>query len=83
MKVQFNKLDPIDPVMIKLKNGELLSGTPQGGSTYKRGGPRLYYFNNICWFDKEKEQWDERPGSVIIDLTEIDYIETLEPLVEN
>lgn len=83
VKTQFNKLGQGEPVTVKLKNGELFSGTPQGGSLYRAGQPRPYFFSNVAWFDAEKEQWDERPGSIIIDLNDVEYIQTAQTLPED
>ncbi len=80
IRQQFHKLKPGESVTVTLQNGEVFSGTPQGGSTFKSGEPQLYYFNNIAWFDKKKGRWDDREGSVIIEISEARYLETSKSL---
>jgi hypothetical protein len=83
IKVQFSKLDRDEVVTLFMKNGEIFSGTPQGGNTFRQGEPRQYYFNNLAWYNAEKKRWDERPGSLIIDLSEIEHIETARALPQD
>ncbi len=80
MKVQFSKLRKSESVTITLKDGSIFSGTPEGWNTFRIGFPRQYYFNNLAWYDKEKHTWNERTGSIIIDLNEVQYIETAKAL---
>lgn len=83
MRAQFKKLRPAESVAITLKNGEVFSGTPQGGNTFRVGYPRQYYFNNLAWYNKTSKKWEEREGSLIIDLSEVQYIETDKPLTRD
>lgn len=79
----FNQLSKNEAVTVRLKNGSVFSGTPQGGSTYRNGSSRQYYFNNVAWYNdspKAKTNWEERPGSLIIDLEEVMYMETAKAL---
>jgi hypothetical protein len=76
IKFQFAKLSKNEVVTVKLRSGELFSGTPQGGSSYQDGSSRQYYFNNVAWFSKERSEWDDAPGSIIISMGDIEYIET-------
>jgi hypothetical protein len=73
---QFSKLTRNEAVTVTLQNGDIFSGTPQGGSILKDGASRQYYFNNIAWYDKETKAWDVRTGSIVIDLGHVEYIET-------
>ncbi|HSX17047.1 MAG TPA: DUF6338 family protein [Patescibacteria group bacterium] len=83
LKLQFAKISKGEPVTVKLKNGELFSGTPQGASKYNTDGDRQYFFNNVAWFVKKTKKWEEHPGSIIISLGEIEYFETFTPLPED
>jgi hypothetical protein len=80
IKVQFRKLKPSSPVTITLKNGEIFSGTPKAGNGYSKGRPREYVFNDIAWYNPGKQNWDERKGSLIINLDTVQYMETVEKL---
>lgn len=80
IRTQFRKLTRGEPVSATLHSGEVFSGTPQGGSVLREGLPQLYYFNNVAWFDNKTNKWDERPGSIILELKEIRYIETAKRL---
>jgi hypothetical protein len=82
IRMQFEKLKHNEPVTVVLKNDAIFSGTPQGGNTFRNGYPRQYYFNNIAWYAKRKKggSWEERDGSLIIDLGEVRFIETSQPL---
>ncbi|HUC90349.1 MAG TPA: hypothetical protein VMR45_06135 [Patescibacteria group bacterium] len=76
MHMQFAKMAKDEVVMVKLRNDEFFSGTPQSGKTYKPGEPRAYTFSNVAWFDPDKQRWDERDGNLIINLEDILYMET-------
>jgi hypothetical protein len=84
MRAQFHKLAGDEAVTVRLKSGSFFSGTPQGGNSYKSGTRRQYFFNNVAWYNNEAKnastQWEERPGSLIIDLDEVMYIETAKSL---
>jgi hypothetical protein len=83
LKLQFAKLPKMEGVTVKLKNGEMFFGTPQGASKYRTDVERRYFFNNVAWFVKKTKKWELRPGSVIIALDEIEYFETFTPLPED
>ena len=83
IRLQFSKLRKGEAVAVTLKNDEIFSGTPQGGSTFKGDEPHHYYFSNIAWFDEKAQKWNERPGSLIIDLNEVSYIATPRPLPDD
>lgn len=76
IRSQFIKLKRNASVTITLKNGEIFSGTPSGGRVYAKDEPREYFFNNIAWYDKQAGVWVNRPGGIIINLEEVEYIET-------
>jgi len=76
IRTKFALLKSNDSVTITLKNGEIFSGTPGGGSMYTKDGPREYYFTDIAWYDKSKGAWDNRPGGLILNLDQVEYIET-------
>jgi hypothetical protein len=80
LKYQFSSLRDNEPVTITLKNEKIFSGTPQSGSPFRNGGQRHYAFNDIAWYDEKSHQWDERPGSVLVDLCEVQFIETTSPV---
>ncbi len=80
LRQQFAKLTRNEVVSVTLQNGDVFSGTPQGGSIYKEGVARHYYFNNVAWFNKTTGSCDERPGSIVIDLTNVLHVETERPL---
>jgi hypothetical protein len=83
LKLQFSKLPKMEGVTVKLKNGEMFFGTPQGASKYHADGERRYFFNNVAWFVKKTKKWEPRPGSIIIALAEIEYFESFSPLPED
>jgi hypothetical protein len=83
LKLQFSKLPKKEGVTVKLKNGEMFFGTPQGASKYRADGERRYFFNNVAWFVKKTKKWEPRPGSIIIALDEIEYFESFSPLPED
>jgi hypothetical protein len=86
IRVQFKKLQPNDIVTVTLKSGKIFSGTPQGGSGYRKNGPREYYFNNVAWFVPNvpaAQTWDVQPGSLIIDLADVELIQTKRPLPDS
>lgn len=76
MRQQFSKLTRGEVVSVTLQNGDVFSGTPQGGNIHKPGHSRLYYFNNVAWYNKDSGLWEERSGSIIIDLSHVLHIET-------
>jgi hypothetical protein len=76
LKLQFAKLSADEAVTVKLKSGELFSGTPKGASKFRADAPRQLSFSNVAWFVRKTKQWEERASSVIVDLNEIEYIET-------
>jgi hypothetical protein len=80
IRLQFRKLTKDDVLTVTLRNGEVFSGMPQGGSAYKPGEPRQYYFNNVGWYNKGNHKWEYRPGSLIIDMSDIEYLETARQL---
>jgi hypothetical protein len=83
LKLQFSKLSKNEAVLVKLKNGEIFFGTPQGASKYGADGERRYFFNNVGWFVKKTKQWEQKAGSIIISTEEIEYFETYTPLSED
>jgi len=76
IRSQFTQLEKNASVTITLKNGEVFSGTPSGGRIYANDEPREYFFNNIAWYDKQTGTWVNRSGGIIINLDEVEYIET-------
>lgn len=76
IRQQFGKLTRNEVVSVTLQNGDVFSGTPQGGNIYHAGHSRQYYFNNIAWYNKDTGAWEERSGSIIIDLSHVLHIET-------
>jgi hypothetical protein len=80
VQTQFRKLESNEPVTVTLRDESVFSGTPQGGSVYRNGQPRHYFFNNVAWYNKEKNEWEEREGSIMLDISDVSYIETANPL---
>jgi len=76
----FKLLDKNEPVAITLADNDVFSGTPRSGNVFKSGYPRQYYFDNIAWYNKATKKWDEHPGSLILDLSQVKYIETAKTL---
>lgn len=76
MRAQFARLSQTSWVTLTLKNGEIVSGKPRRGSLYVKDAPREYYFTDIAWYDKTKGAWDKRSGGLIINLDQVEYIET-------
>lgn len=72
---QFKSLPKDGVATVTLKSGEVFSGTPSSGATYGKECPREYRFTNIAWFNKANAKWEERPGSLIINLDEVNYLE--------
>lgn len=83
LKLQFAKLSKDEYVIVKLKNGELFFGKPRGASKYYDDRPQRYSFGEVAWFEKQSKQWEDRPGSLIISLEEIEYFETSSALPED
>jgi hypothetical protein len=65
-----------NPVTVKLRSGTVFSGTADRLSRYDRDGLKYYYFANLAWFNKADASWDEREGGIIVERSEIEYIET-------
>jgi hypothetical protein len=63
-------------VTVTLKSGVVFSGTTDRLSRYDRDGLKYYYFANLAWFTKDTGTWDEREGGIIVERSEIEYIET-------
>jgi hypothetical protein len=80
MGSQFQKLGKNDFVTVTLRTGAVFSGMPKQSNTYRRDGARQYYFSSIAWYDQDKGTWDNRPGGLIVDLSEVEYLETSRPL---
>lgn len=76
IRTQFKKLRDSGIVSVTLKSGSVFSGTPQGGSKVRSAHPRQYYFNDVAWYNKKTHKWEKRSGSIIVDLSEVDYLET-------
>jgi uncharacterized membrane protein YbhN (UPF0104 family) len=76
LKLQFAKVAKTEYIIGKLKSGDLFFGKPQGASRYRGETAQRYIFNEVAWFDKKSGDWEERPGSLIIGLDEIEYFET-------
>jgi len=76
IRAQFSKLGKNDLVTVALRNGDVFAGTPQAGSILRDGASRQYSFNDIFWYDKNKNNWEQSEGSIIIDLGEVLYFET-------
>lgn len=80
VKTQLLRIDVSDPrhnlIIIKLKNGQIFSGTVDRLSRYSHDGPKYYYFTNIAWLNEASSRWQARPGGVIVERAEIEYIET-------
>lgn len=76
IRAQFSKLGRTEFLTVALKNGEVFSGTPQSGSIIRDGAPRQYSFNDVIWYDKAKNTWEQTEGSIIIDLDEVQYFLT-------
>jgi len=86
IRAQFRKLKKNTAVTVKLRNGKVFSGTPQGGSAYKKDTPREYYFNNVAWYKKgapKGKLWEPAKGSLIVNLDDVEYMETGEVLHED
>jgi hypothetical protein len=80
MRLQFGKLAKDDVVTVTLRNGEVFSGTPKRWSAYHPGETRQCYFDNIAWYNKGNHKWESRSGSLIINMSDIEYMETAEQL---
>lgn len=78
--LQFRKLGKNDIVTVTLKSGAVFSGMPKQGNLYRRDGARQYYFDEVAWYDNAEQAWENRPGGLIIDLAEVEYMETSRPL---
>lgn len=76
IRAQFSKLGKTEFLTVALKNGEVFSGTPQSGSILRDGTPRQYSFNDVIWYNKAKNDWEQTEGSIIIDLDEVLYFQT-------
>lgn len=80
VRLQFERLDVKNPdksgVAVTLKSGVVFSGTPSYTNRYTPDGLKYYYFNNLAWFDKKTQKWQEREGGIIVERSEIEYIET-------
>lgn len=63
-------------ITVQLKSGAVFSGTIDRLSRYNSNGPNYYYFANLAWFNEDTNEWDEREGGIIIERSEIEYIET-------
>lgn len=62
-------------VTVQLKSGAVFSGTIDRLSRYQHNGPNYYYFVHLAWFNENTNQWDERSGGIIVERSEIEYIE--------
>lgn len=71
-----NKNPNKNPVTITLKSGAVFSGTIDQLSRYTPDGPVYYYFTYLAWFNEATNGWDERDGGIIVERSEIEYIET-------
>jgi hypothetical protein len=82
IRTQFKKLPNDATVTVTLKNGKIFSATPATWSTNANQPSQKLTFTNLAWFDKRKRKthWDERPGSLIVAVEDILYIETDTPL---
>ena len=73
---QFEKLKKDEYVTVTLRNGEIFSGVRAKISIYRKDEEQLVYFNYVAWSKKVNNSWDDRPGSLIIGMKDILYIET-------
>ena len=80
VKAQFLRIDAKNakknPVTVTLKSGAVFSGTVDRLSRNDQNGFKYYYFTNLAWFKETTGKWDEREGGIIIERSEIEYIET-------
>jgi hypothetical protein len=80
VKTQLLRIDVKDPeksaVTVKLKTGAVFSGTVDRLSRYAYGGPMYYYFANLAWFNEATGRWNKREGGILVERSEIEYIET-------
>jgi len=84
LRDSFRRLPPDSIVLVVLKNGEILSGTPAGFGTEANSADQKLTFNNVAWFNKSKrkDRWESHPGSLIISAGEILYMETDKPVIK-
>lgn len=80
VKAQFLRIDAKNakknPLTITLKSGAVFSGTADRLSRNDQNGYKYYYFANLAWFNEKTGTWDEREGGIIVERSEIEYIET-------
>ncbi|MDB5185959.1 MAG: hypothetical protein JWL85_482 [Candidatus Saccharibacteria bacterium] len=82
VKTQLLRIDLKDPhnnaITVTLKSGAVFSGTIDrfSLSRYAQDAPQHYYFTNLAWFNDETDMWEEREGGLIVERSEIEYIET-------
>jgi hypothetical protein len=80
VKTQLFRVDAKDPahnaVTVKLKSGQVFSGTVDRLSRYVFDGPNYYYFSNLAWYNQKKRKWEEREGGIMVERGEVEYIET-------
>jgi hypothetical protein len=60
---------------VRLKSGAVFSGTSETMSRFSHAGPNYFYFSNLAWLTR-KGKWEEREGGILIERSEIEYIET-------
>lgn len=80
VKAQFLRIDARNakknPITVTLKSGAVFSGTADRLSRNDQNGYKYYYFANLAWFNETTGDWDEREGGIIVERSEIEYIET-------
>lgn len=76
IEVQFRKLKPDTIVTVTLKNGEIFSGVRRGISRYRVDETQLCSFSDLAWYNKKTKKWNHRPGSLVVSIGDIEYMET-------
>lgn len=82
VKAQILRLNTKDKaknaVAVKLKSGPIFSGTLLRMSRYAVDGHNYYYFTNLAKFNDKKRTWEDVVGGLIIERSEVEYIQTLD-----
>lgn len=75
VRAQFARLPASGAVTVTLKSGRIFSGVLEQASVYSRDSVQKFYFKELAWADGSGK-WDSRPGGLIVDADEIEYMET-------
>lgn len=76
IRAHFATLPKKASVTVTLRSGKIFSGTPGHGDANTHGTARKYYFSNVAWYDRQSGAWNPRPGGIIINLDDVEHIET-------